>query len=120
VDIICATSGKRFSSSDQVAECKKTCEDGKPCPYVKSYEPKTPRTPIGEQPQKPMIIEDPLPFEPIPHKSSIFGMVMFAIVLILVGLAFLFGFTRYWPLILVVIGLAVLARMLYKNFNKRE
>lgn len=44
-----------------------------------------------------------------------FGRFVAGLVLIFVGLAFLLGFGKWWPLILIVIGLAVLLRVAFQK-----
>jgi hypothetical protein len=42
------------------------------------------------------------------HRRPRFGRLIFGIILICVGLAFIVGWGNWWPLILIVVGLAIL------------
>ena len=56
------------------------------------------------------------PFKPKQHKVySKVATVVFAVLLITIGLVFLLGFTKYWPLILVVMGIMVII-----NISRRK
>lgn len=49
------------------------------------------------------------------YRRPRFGRVIAGLVLIFVGLAFLLGFGKWWPLILIVVGLAVLFNVWLKR-----
>jgi len=49
------------------------------------------------------------------YRRSSFGRVIAGIVLIFIGAAFLLGFSQWWPLILIAVGVLVLVRVLIRK-----
>jgi hypothetical protein len=57
--------------------------------------------------------------KPFPQsKNSNTGIIIFAVILISVGLAFMLGIAKYWPLILIILGLAAIIKIIFRIFSK--
>ena len=56
-------------------------------------------------------------YRPLPkHRTSEFGALIVGVILISLGIAFLLGIGRYWPIIPIAIGLVYIARLFVKRW----
>jgi hypothetical protein len=89
MEIDCPKGGnKRFRNSSEAAECLDNCKDGNLCPFVKPdriYKLKRKYSEDDERGNEPLSK---------PSHSS-FGLAIFAIILIIIGVAFLLGIGKY-------------------------